>query len=84
MIVLSASRRLIPWEWYGKVALGQRAQTSGAVPHLAGTVERVGEASYPEELLLRLDAPLPPRIGWPGSWSAWLWLGHAFLRGGVV
>src|SRR5262245_40504094 len=35
--------------------MGQRVRTQAGAPPLAGLVERVGEDSYPEELLLRLD-----------------------------
>lgn len=38
---------------------GQRVRTPVGVPSLAAVVERVGEAAYPEELLLRLDEPAP-------------------------
>ncbi len=34
-------------------------ESPGAAPDMSGTVERVGEAAYPEELLLRLDAAAP-------------------------
>ena len=40
-----------------KPQAGQRCQSSGSAPALAGAVERVGDAAYPEELLLRLDTP---------------------------
>jgi hypothetical protein len=36
---------------------GKRVRTSGDAPPLAGLVERVGPAEYPEELLLRLEEP---------------------------
>lgn len=55
----SAWRALFKALGLGTVAPSQRAQSSGAVPHLAGTVERIGEPAHPEELLLRLDAPGP-------------------------
>ena len=44
---------------FDKPQVGQRCQSSGSAPALAGVVERVGEAAYPEELLLRLDTPAP-------------------------
>lgn len=44
---------------FDKPQVGQRCQLSGTFPALAGVVERVGEADYPEELLLRLDTPAP-------------------------
>jgi len=40
-------------------AVGQRLKTADGAPPFAGIVERVGEAAYPEELLLRLDEPAP-------------------------
>ena len=43
----------------GKPTVGQRIKTSGDAPPLSGVVERVGEAAYPEELLIRLDQPAP-------------------------
>jgi uncharacterized protein YndB with AHSA1/START domain len=39
--------------------VGKRVQTAASAPRMAGFVERVGEAAYPEELLLRLDEPAP-------------------------
>jgi uncharacterized protein YndB with AHSA1/START domain len=39
--------------------IGQRVRTPAGAPLLAGLVERVGEAQYPEEILLRLDEPAP-------------------------
>ncbi len=42
-----------------RAAQGQRVGTRAGAPRLAGLVERVGEAAYPEELLLRLDEPAP-------------------------
>lgn len=39
--------------------MGQRFSATVGSPPLAGLVERVGEAPYPEELLLRLDEPTP-------------------------
>jgi uncharacterized protein YndB with AHSA1/START domain len=42
-----------------EVTVGQRVRTPTGAPPLAGLVERVGEDSYPEELLLRLDEPVP-------------------------
>ena len=44
---------------FDKPQVGQRSQSSDSAPALAGVVERVGEAAYPEELLLRLDRPAP-------------------------
>ena len=55
----AAWRALFKGLGLGTVTTGQRAQSSGAAPDMSGTVERVGEAAYPEELLLRLDAPAP-------------------------
>ena len=55
----AAWRALFKGLGLGAVTTGQRAQSSGAAPDMSGTVERVGEAAYPEELLLRLDAPAP-------------------------
>jgi uncharacterized protein YndB with AHSA1/START domain len=42
----------------GAVA-GQRFKTGSGAPSLAGRVERVGEETHPEELLLRLTEPAP-------------------------
>jgi uncharacterized protein YndB with AHSA1/START domain len=39
--------------------VSQRVRTLAGAPTLAGLVERVGEDPYPEELLLRLDEPVP-------------------------
>jgi uncharacterized protein YndB with AHSA1/START domain len=39
--------------------VGQRVHTLSGVPTFAGVVERVGIDPYPEELLLRLDEPVP-------------------------
>ncbi len=39
--------------------VGRRVSTSAGAPPLAGSVERVGEAEHPEELLVRLDEPAP-------------------------
>ena len=39
--------------------LGRRVNAAAGVPPLAGVVEQVGPAAYPEELLLRLDQPAP-------------------------
>lgn len=39
--------------------MGQRVRTPTGAPPLAGLVERVGEDPFPEELLLRLDEPVP-------------------------
>jgi uncharacterized protein YndB with AHSA1/START domain len=41
------------------VTVGQRIRTPTAAPPMAGLVERVGEAPHSEELLLRLDEPVP-------------------------
>jgi uncharacterized protein YndB with AHSA1/START domain len=38
---------------------GQRVTSTAGAPRLSGVVERVGAPEYPEELLLRLDAPAP-------------------------
>jgi hypothetical protein len=38
---------------------GERRDAAAGVPPMGGMVERVGEAAYPEELLLRLDKPSP-------------------------
>lgn len=38
---------------------GQQVRTSDGAPPLAGLVDEVGKDEYPEELLLRLDAPAP-------------------------
>jgi uncharacterized protein YndB with AHSA1/START domain len=40
-------------------AVGKRLDAAAGVPPIGGTVERVGEEAYPEELLLRLDKPAP-------------------------
>jgi hypothetical protein len=39
--------------------IGRQVRTPAGAPPLAGLVERVGEDSYPEELLIRLDKPTP-------------------------
>jgi uncharacterized protein YndB with AHSA1/START domain len=39
--------------------MGQRFRKMAGAPPLAGLVERVGEDPFPEELLLRLDEPVP-------------------------
>jgi uncharacterized protein YndB with AHSA1/START domain len=36
---------------------GSRISSAAGAPSIGGVVERVGEAAYPEELLLRLDTP---------------------------
>jgi uncharacterized protein YndB with AHSA1/START domain len=41
------------------VAVGDRVRTLAGAPPLAGIVERAGEPAWPEELLVRLDAPAP-------------------------
>ncbi|MHC5113093.1 MAG: SRPBCC family protein [Planctomycetota bacterium] len=43
------------------VAVGERVESSGAAPRMAGTVECVGEGggAHAEELMLRLDDPAP-------------------------
>jgi uncharacterized protein YndB with AHSA1/START domain len=38
---------------------GQRFGVAAGAPRLAGSVERVGEEPFPEELLLRVDEPAP-------------------------
>lgn len=40
-------------------SVGDRVQTPDGVPALAGTVEFAGQPAWPEELLIRLDAPAP-------------------------
>jgi uncharacterized protein YndB with AHSA1/START domain len=40
-------------------SVGQRVQTPADAPPLAGTVEWAGQPAWPEELLIRLDAPAP-------------------------
>jgi uncharacterized protein YndB with AHSA1/START domain len=47
-----------PLGLYG-AAVGQRVQTPADAPRLAGTVEWAGQPAWPEELLIRLDAPAP-------------------------
>jgi uncharacterized protein YndB with AHSA1/START domain len=42
-----------------RAAKGQQVSTQAGAPSLAGSVERVGEEPYAEELLLRLDDPAP-------------------------
>ena len=44
---------------FDHAAVGQRVKTTAGTPKIAGVVERVGEAAYPEELLLRLEEPAP-------------------------
>ncbi len=44
---------------FGGASVGSRLEGAKTVPPIAGFVERVGEGDYPEELLLRLDAPTP-------------------------
>lgn len=39
--------------------VGQRVQTPDGEPPLAGTVEYAGQPMWPEDLLIRLDAPAP-------------------------
>ena len=39
--------------------VGQRVRTTAGAPSLAGTVAWAGQPEWPEELLLRLDAPAP-------------------------
>lgn len=39
--------------------VGQRVATPADAPRLAGTVEWAGQPAWPEDLLLRLDAPAP-------------------------
>jgi uncharacterized protein YndB with AHSA1/START domain len=43
----------------GEPAVGERCQSTGSAPALAGAVARVGDASQPEELVLVLDTPAP-------------------------
>jgi uncharacterized protein YndB with AHSA1/START domain len=40
-------------------AAGQQVKTPAGAPPLAGLIERVGPAEYPEELLIRLAEPAP-------------------------
>ena len=40
-------------------SVGQRVQTPADAPPLAGTVEWAGQPAWPEDLLIRLDAPAP-------------------------
>lgn len=40
-------------------AVGEEATAGSAAPPVAGTVERTGEALWPEELILRLHQPTP-------------------------
>jgi hypothetical protein len=40
-------------------AVGQRVETAAGAPMMKGVVERAGEEAWPEELLVRLDAPAP-------------------------
>ncbi|TXL80358.1 SRPBCC domain-containing protein [Vineibacter terrae] len=41
------------------VAVGEQGRTVPGAPPLRGVVERAGEPAWPEDLLLRLDAPAP-------------------------
>ena len=43
----------------GPVAAGQPFRTAPPAPPASGQIERVGEAAYPEELLLRFETPAP-------------------------
>ncbi|MFO0954894.1 MAG: SRPBCC domain-containing protein [Isosphaeraceae bacterium] len=39
--------------------VGERRESTGDAPRLAGVVERVGQAGHPHQTLLRLDEPAP-------------------------
>jgi uncharacterized protein YndB with AHSA1/START domain len=60
---LSTASKEAAWEamigslGFARPAVGQKVTTGSSSPLLAGVVERVGEPSHPEELLLRLDQP---------------------------
>ncbi len=43
----------------GEAAVGERVATGPGAPPLAGVVEWAGQPAWPEDLLLRLDAPAP-------------------------
>lgn len=53
------------WEaWTGRLglhgaAVGQQVRTPAGAPPLGGVVEWAGQPAWPEELLVRLDAPAP-------------------------
>lgn len=55
----SAWRTLITALGLGQLQVGARCESSGSAPAFSGMVERVGEETHQEELVLRLDSPAP-------------------------
>lgn len=54
---------------------GDRIETAGGAPRLAGRVERLGSTEHQKELLIRLEAP-SGGVALPGAWS---WGGQTHL-----